>query len=834
MSLPSFVQRSGAVVLLAASVLAGPVAGTAASGAATTLAEAQAGTFVPVIATRIMDTRRHLGASAPAAHATVQLSITGHAGVPTSGVVAVVLTLTVTGPTAGGYLTTYADRTKRPATSNLNFRARQTIAGQVYAPVGRDGSVALYNASSGSTQLIGDVAGYFAAAPSRPGGAFVSTPPARVLDTRTSLGARTPNGRGTVRLAVLDAGPVPASGVSAVAIDVTTVSAAAAGYVSAYADGTARPSTSNLNFEKGDTVANLAIVPVGTDGKIALYNGSAGPTPLAGDVVGYFLGGQVGAPGTYAPVTPSRVADGVAQPRGNVDVVWARAHLPANAAAEMVVNAAVVRPAASGYLAVSDDENANAGRASGVSNVNFAAGQTVADLAAVPYGHGLGALYNASAGKTRAIADVFGYYVAAPGFGTGAIAGTVRDADGGAGVAGVRVNVYLGIDNDDGTEAGSTTTGADGTYRVAALPVNTQYIVCFDTRGVTAAGDPYSGYPSQCYQNRSWDDSGIILPADATLVSTTTGGTVAGVDATVQKRATGTVAGTVTATNGAGVSGVVVNVARTSVTTAANGSYTVAGLTAGTWGLCFGTDGVTDANAPYGYVAPPCRDVTVTAGATTSVNETISAAGAVSGRFTTSTRAAIKFGSVAVVGDAGTSVAGGRMRADGSYTITVVPAGIYRVCSNSDPHLNPPYGLVNACVDNVHVASGEMTSGVSAVMVAAGAISGRVTTQSGTALPNVGVDVIDGSGTVADTGWTDSDGMFSVPGIPQNAAGYAVCFDGTHAGDPPTVPFSTTCYRDQQWTGPSAGPVTVPADVTRVTVRSGAASGGIDQALTSS
>ncbi len=589
------------------------------------------------------------------------------------------LTLTVTGPAAGGYITAYADGTDRPATSNLNFRAGQTIAVQVYAPVGSDGSVALYNGSAGSTQLIADVAGYFAAAPSRPGGAFVSTTPTRVLDTRASLGGVTPTGRGTVKLAALGAGPVPASGVSAVAINVTTASASAAGYLSAYADGTARPPTSNVNFGKGSSIANLAIVPVGTDGKIALYNGSAGRTPLVGDVVGYFVGGQVGAPGSYAPVTPTRVADGVAQPGKNVEISWSRAHLPGSGAGEIVVNAAVVRPAAHGYLAVSDNEDANDGEPTGVSNVNFAAGQTVADLAAVPIGGGLGALYNASAGKTRAFADVFGYYVAAPGFGTGAIAGQVRDADTGTGVAGVRVHVYLGVDNDDGTEAGSTTTGADGTYRVDALPINTPYVVCFDTRQVTGSGDPYSGYPSQCYQNRPWGADGLILPADATLLSTTTGGTVTGVDATVQKRATGTVAGTVTAIHGAGVAGVAVNVAhpdyRTSVTTAANGSYALPGLTAGTYQLCFETDGVTDANGPYGYVAPPCRDVTVTTGATRTMDKHLTAAGAVSGRFTTSTGAAIKFGYVAVM-DAGTQVAGSSIGADGSYTITGVPAGI--------------------------------------------------------------------------------------------------------------------------------------------------------------
>ena len=50
-------------------------------------------------------------------------------GVPAADdVSAVVLTLTTTGATAGGYLTAYPHGTARPATSNLNFSRGQTIA----------------------------------------------------------------------------------------------------------------------------------------------------------------------------------------------------------------------------------------------------------------------------------------------------------------------------------------------------------------------------------------------------------------------------------------------------------------------------------------------------------------------------------------------------------------------------------------------------------------------------------------------------------------------------------------------------------------------------------
>jgi len=39
-------------------------------------------------------------------------------------------------------------------------------------------------------------------------------------------------------------------------------------------------------------VPNLVVVPVGADGKVALFNGSTGSTQLVGDVAGYFRSGS--------------------------------------------------------------------------------------------------------------------------------------------------------------------------------------------------------------------------------------------------------------------------------------------------------------------------------------------------------------------------------------------------------------------------------------------------------------------------------------------------------------------------------------------------------------
>ena len=47
--------------------------------------------------------------------------MTGRGGLPATGVGAVVLNVTATGPTAQGYLTVYPTGGTRPTASNLNF-----------------------------------------------------------------------------------------------------------------------------------------------------------------------------------------------------------------------------------------------------------------------------------------------------------------------------------------------------------------------------------------------------------------------------------------------------------------------------------------------------------------------------------------------------------------------------------------------------------------------------------------------------------------------------------------------------------------------------------------
>jgi hypothetical protein len=202
----------------------------------------------------------------------------------------VVLNVTVTAPTNPGFVTVSGDGTARPGVSNLNFVKAQTLPNLVIAPVGTNGKVALYNGSAGTIQLIADVSGYYLSGAPSVAGAFGSLVPSRLLDTRSGVGAAKiyVAAGATVHLQVAGRGGVPASGVSAVVLNVTVITPTSAGFMTVFGDGTTRPGVSNLNFVKAQTVPNLVIAAVGTNGKVALFNGSAGRIQLIADVSGWF------------------------------------------------------------------------------------------------------------------------------------------------------------------------------------------------------------------------------------------------------------------------------------------------------------------------------------------------------------------------------------------------------------------------------------------------------------------------------------------------------------------------------------------------------------------
>ena len=195
--------------------------------------------------------------------------------------------------------------------SNLNLvHAGDTAANLVIVPLGAGGAVDIFTQSG--THLVADLAGWFEAADHATAGRFRSTrAPFRVLDTRDGTGAPAakPGPGGSLVVHVTGAGGVPSSGVAAVVMNLTGTEATAAGYVTAWPADLPQPLASNLNLTRGDTRANLAIVPVSPAGDIAIVTQSG--THLVADIAGWFTDGSGadGAAGLFVAVPPRRMLD---------------------------------------------------------------------------------------------------------------------------------------------------------------------------------------------------------------------------------------------------------------------------------------------------------------------------------------------------------------------------------------------------------------------------------------------------------------------------------------------------------------------------------------------
>ena len=79
--------------------------------------------YVPLNPARLLDTREGIGGNISAIGNGVftELDVTGVGGVPETGVTAVVMNVTVTGPTSSGFITAWPSGEAKPFVSNLNF-----------------------------------------------------------------------------------------------------------------------------------------------------------------------------------------------------------------------------------------------------------------------------------------------------------------------------------------------------------------------------------------------------------------------------------------------------------------------------------------------------------------------------------------------------------------------------------------------------------------------------------------------------------------------------------------------------------------------------------------
>jgi hypothetical protein len=134
---------------------------------------------------------------------------------------------------------------------------------------------------------------------------FIGITPCRIVDTRTTTMPNFPAGYGPPALT----GGAPrdfaltgqcgiAGAAGAVSLNITVTNTGGPGFILIYPQGGAQPTVSTLNYVAGQTVANAAVVPLGTGGGVTVIAGVSG-TDLILDTNGYYAGAGVGIHNTF-------------------------------------------------------------------------------------------------------------------------------------------------------------------------------------------------------------------------------------------------------------------------------------------------------------------------------------------------------------------------------------------------------------------------------------------------------------------------------------------------------------------------------------------------------
>lgn len=284
------------------------------------------GEFHSVKPKRILDSRTLDNDVAPAgrkpSNTLFEVPVLGRFGIPEAAdadrdgfddsVLAVVVSIIVIDPTRDGYLRAFPAGASEPKTSVVNFRAGSVVPNSAILRPGDDGKISLrlVTSGAGSAHVAIDISGWFSTSRytggdnGGRGARLIPIPPIRAYDSALpKFGAKTLGARSQTKVPIRGAvdasspgAPIPNdSNIKGVVVNVTGQNrGGTATYLSALperlpADG--KPETSTVNLRPGQTRANLAILPVGADGSITLFN-YAGDVRIVVDIVGYLQDGR--------------------------------------------------------------------------------------------------------------------------------------------------------------------------------------------------------------------------------------------------------------------------------------------------------------------------------------------------------------------------------------------------------------------------------------------------------------------------------------------------------------------------------------------------------------
>jgi hypothetical protein len=240
---------------------------------------------------RLLDTRTGNGLSGKfLAKAPRTFQVSGR-GAVLAGATAVTGNLTVVNSTNSGAVYIGPDPVFAPSTSTVNFNKGQVIANNLTVALSSDGklSATLLSAAGARADLVFDVTGYYTA--DATGLRFVPVTPARFLDTRSGNGLVGKLKANVARTFQIGARISVPSGARAITGNLAIVGESSSGAIFVGPTASARPSTSTLNFRRGDIRANgLTVALSPTGGLSATFLSRSGyTTDLVLDVTGYFV-----------------------------------------------------------------------------------------------------------------------------------------------------------------------------------------------------------------------------------------------------------------------------------------------------------------------------------------------------------------------------------------------------------------------------------------------------------------------------------------------------------------------------------------------------------------
>ncbi|MEP4650589.1 MAG: hypothetical protein ABJ314_10430, partial [Ilumatobacter sp.] len=233
--------------------------------------------------TRVLDTRD--GTRQPAGVAREVVAVPGSSA---AGVVA--LNVTVTRADGPGFLTVHRCGVEAPNTSNVNFGAWLPSPNLVFAPTDAAGRVCL--TADRDAHVVVDVLATFGQDTTITAGTAD-----RLLDTRTGAG-RVVDATVVIRIPESD-DHTPADAVGVIG-NLTIVAPATDGFATAYPCASGRPSTSNINYRAGQTIANAVVLQPDADGKLCISN--TGNAHIVFDLLATTGAG-------FAPRPPQRLVD---------------------------------------------------------------------------------------------------------------------------------------------------------------------------------------------------------------------------------------------------------------------------------------------------------------------------------------------------------------------------------------------------------------------------------------------------------------------------------------------------------------------------------------------